>query len=61
MTRSSKKSPNKKSSDQVLKQIDKIVPGFRGFFKTAEKSKTFGPRLKEIRKEIERRFGKVKK
>lgn len=48
-------------SDEILKIADKILPGLRGLFKKAEKSKTFGSRLTEIRKEIERRFGKGEK
>lgn len=50
-----------KISDAVLKTADKIFPGFHGLFKKAENSKTFGSRLMEIRKEIERKFAKTKK
>ena len=45
-------------SGSVLDKVDKIIPGFHGFFKKVEGSKTFGPRIAEVRKEIERRFGK---
>ena len=47
--------------DEVLSQFDKVIPGFNKFFKHVERSKSFGSRMKDIRKEIERRFGKVKK
>lgn len=46
------------SSESVLGRMDKIIPGFHGFFKKVEGSKTFGPKIAEIRKEIDRRFGK---
>lgn len=49
------------ASEEVLKKADKILPGIHGLFKKAEKSKTFGRRLAEIRKEIQRKFGKGKK
>lgn len=61
MKQKEKKSSEQGASEKVLRKMDRVVPGFRGFFKTAEKSKTFGPRMKEIRREMERRFGKVKK
>lgn len=48
-------------SEEVLKKADKILPGLHGLFKKAETSKTFGQRLAEIRKEIQRKFGKGKK
>lgn len=48
-------------SEAVLKTADKILPGLHGLFKKGELSKTFGSRLKEIRKEIERKFAKTKK
>lgn len=49
-----------KISDAVLKTADQILPGLRGLFKKGELSKTFGNRLREIRKEIERKFAKTK-
>lgn len=48
-------------SDQILDAMGRIVPGFHGFFKKMEKSQTFGARVGEIRKEIERRFSGTKK
>lgn len=45
-------------SEKVLEAMGRIVPGFHGFFKKMEGSKTFGPKVAEIRKEIEKRFGK---
>lgn len=53
-----KKTPPQGSSSNVLETLGRIVPGFHGFFKKMEKSKTFGARMTEIRKEIDRRFGK---
>lgn len=47
-------------TDEVLKTVGKILPGFGSFFKKAEKTKKFGPRMTKIREEIERRFGKLK-
>ncbi|MBI4356927.1 MAG: hypothetical protein HY559_03515 [Gammaproteobacteria bacterium] len=49
------------ASDEVLKKVDKILPGIGSLFKKAEKSKVFGRGIQEIRKEMERRFGKGKK
>ncbi|MBI2060272.1 MAG: hypothetical protein HYT87_10925 [Nitrospirae bacterium] len=60
MKEEGKKGAPERVSDQILGAVDKIIPGFHGFFKKAEKSGTFGPRIKEIRKKIERRFGRVK-
>lgn len=45
-------------SDGILQAVGKIIPGFHGFFKKMESSKTFGARVSGIRKEIEKRFGK---
>ena len=45
-------------SEQILGKLGRIIPGFDGFFRKAEASKTFGPKMAEIRKEIDRRFGK---
>lgn len=56
-----KKTEEKRTSEEVLGKLDKIMPGFRGFFKKVEGSKIFGPRIAEIRKKIERRFGGAKK
>lgn len=43
--------------EKVLTGLDKIIPGFGGFFRKAGESKVFGARIGEIRKEITRRFG----
>lgn len=48
-------------SDQILQAVGRIIPTCHGFFKKMEKSPTFGPRMSEIRKEIDRRFGGAKK
>lgn len=61
MEMESKKERESEASEEVLKKADKILPGLHGLFKKAEKSKTFGRRLAEIRKEIQRKFGKGKK
>lgn len=47
-------------ADQVLGKVGKLIPGLASFFKKAERSRTFGPKMKEICKEIERRFGHLK-
>lgn len=52
---------SRKTSETVLGTLGNIIPGFHGFFKKMEGSKTFGPKIAEIRKEIEKRFGGVKK
>ncbi len=52
------KKQNHRDSDRVLEKIDRVIPGLHGFFRKVEQSKTFGPRITEIRKEIEKRFGK---
>jgi hypothetical protein len=61
MKKTEGKNKSQKASESVLGKVDKWIPGFHGFFKKVEGSKTFGPRIAEIRKEIERRFGGVKK
>ncbi len=53
-----KKEEGKKASEEVLKTADSLLHGFRSFFKKAEQSKTFGSRLKRIREEMDKRFGK---
>lgn len=58
MKKPEEKEPSQKTSEAVLGKLDKILPGFHGFFKKVEGSKTFGPKIAEIRKEIEKRFGK---
>jgi hypothetical protein len=58
MPEKSKKSPEPEVTDEILGKLGRFIPGFDGFFKKIEKSKTFGSRVKEIRKEINRRFGK---
>lgn len=47
----------KESSNKLIGKINKILPGFGSFFKKAEKTKTFGARMREIREEMNRRFG----
>lgn len=56
-----KESGDENISDTILGKLDKIIPGFNGFLKKAGKSKIFGAKIGEIRKEIERRFNGVKK
>lgn len=53
-----KKGGSAGSANKILGTIGKIIPGFEGFFKKAEQTKTFGPQMKKIREEINRRFGK---
>lgn len=55
-----KKNQSEGASGKVLETLGKIIPGFHGFFKKVEGSKTFGPKIAEIRKEIEKRFGAKK-
>lgn len=55
-----KKSPPEGTSEKVLESLGRLIPGFHGFFKKMEKSKTFGVRMSGIRKEIDRRFGKTR-
>lgn len=52
------KKEKKEPVEGILGTIGKIIPGFEGFFKKAEQTKTFGPQMKKIREEINRRFGK---
>ncbi len=61
MPQNQKKNQSEGASEKVLDTLGKIIPGFHGFFRKAEQSKTFGPRMTEIRKEIDRRFGGEKK
>lgn len=61
MKQKEKKDASEEASDRVLGAVDRIIPGFQGLFEKAEKSGTFGPRIKGIRKEMDRRFGRVKK
>lgn len=58
MNKKGEKTGSQEVSEKVLETVGKIIPGFHGFFKKIEGSKTFGPKIAEIRKEIERRFGK---
>ena len=55
------KREKKEIADDVLRTVEKIIPGFGGFFKKAEKTKKFGPRMKKIREEINKRLGGLKK
>ncbi len=52
------KKEKKDVADTILGTVDKIIPGFRSFFKKGEQSQKFGLRMKQIREEISRRFGK---
>ncbi|MBI1871251.1 MAG: hypothetical protein HYS07_08680 [Chlamydiae bacterium] len=45
-------------ADEILKKVGKVIPGFDSFFQKAQNSKIFGGRIKQIREEINRRFGK---
>lgn len=60
-THQKKKSSPRGPLATVLETIGKIIPGFDGFFKKMEHSKTFGARIGQIRQEIDRRFGTTKK
>jgi len=51
----------KEIADDILGAVEKIIPGFGGFFEKAEKTKKFGPRMKKIREEINRHLGGLKK
>jgi hypothetical protein len=55
------KNTKKETADNILETVEKIIPGITGFFKKAEESKVFGWRIKEIREEINRKFGGLKK
>lgn len=55
------KKEKREIADDIFETMDKIIPGFGSFFKKGEKSKKFGPQMKKIREEINRRFGGVKK
>lgn len=44
-------------AEKVLGTVDTLIPGFSSFVKKAEKSQKFGVRIKQIRQEINRRFG----
>lgn len=56
------KNQNKKEkgdvADTILSSVSKIIPGFSSFFKKGEGSGKFGSRMKKIRDEMNRRFGK---
>jgi len=56
-----KESGDEGIADTILGKLDQIIPGFHGFLKKAGGSKIFGAKIGEIRKEIERRFGGVKR
>ena len=45
-------------ADKLLGTVNTLIPGFTSFLKKVEKSQKFGGRLKLIREEINRRFGK---
>ncbi|MBI1884699.1 MAG: hypothetical protein HYS08_10945 [Chlamydiae bacterium] len=45
-------------ADEILKKVGKVIPGFGSFFQKAQNSKIFGGRIKKIREEMNRRFGK---
>ena len=60
MTNDEKKG-KKEIADDVIGAVEKIMPGFGGFFRKAEKTKKFGPRMKKIREEINKRLGGLKK
>ena len=53
----SNKKGQRNVADSILGAVDKIIPGFRSFFKKGEQSKKFGSRIKQIREEINKRFG----
>jgi len=55
------KKGKKEIADDVIGAVEKIMPGFGGFFRKAEKTKKFGPRMKKIREEINKRLGGLKK
>ncbi len=55
------KKEKKEIADDIPGAVEKIIPGFGGFFKKAEKTKKFGPRMKKIREEINKRLGGLKK
>ncbi|MBI5300078.1 MAG: hypothetical protein HY877_07300 [Deltaproteobacteria bacterium] len=57
---SNEKKEKQNVADSILGTVDKIVPGFRSFFKKGEKSEKFGSQMKKIRDEMNRRFGKKK-
>lgn len=61
MKHEEKKDASEEASDRVLGAVDRIIPGFQSLFKKAEESGTFGSRIRNIRKEMGRRFGRVKK
>lgn len=61
MKKTEEKGKSQKVSESILSKVDKLIPGFHGFFKRMEGSKTFGPKITEICKEIEHRFGGTKK
>jgi hypothetical protein len=60
MKQKNKTAASESVSEGILQKVGGIIPGFHGFFKKMEQSKTFGVRIGEIRKEIDRRFGSRK-
>lgn len=52
------KKEKKNVAGDILKTVDKIIPGFGSFFRKGEASGKFGAQMKKIRGEINRRFGK---
>lgn len=61
MSKQHEKKEGKEITDQILGTVDKIIPGIAGFFKKAQESKMFGLRIREIKEEINRKFGTLKK
>ncbi len=55
------KKEKKEIADDILGAVEKIIPGFGGSFRKAEKTKKFGPRMKKIREELNKRLGGLKK
>ena len=55
---SNEKKEKQNVADSILGTVDKIVPGFRSFFKKGERNEKFGSQMKKIRDEMNRRFGK---
>jgi U3 small nucleolar RNA-associated protein 14 len=55
------KKEKKEIADEILRTVDKIIPGFGSFFKKGEKTKKFGSQMKKIREEINKRFGSLEK
>lgn len=55
------KKEKKEIADDILGAVEKIIPGFGGSFRKAEKTKKFGPRMKKIREQLNKRLGGLKK